>query len=397
MDKIPYNFTEAGHQLPEFDSQRKEASAQFHELMYRSSHGPQGEGLRYEAAKLALEDDRSILVQTQTDRGLVDLVLFCPTELTGDHNEEMIRGRYGDTPTFYFPYVEGVDYSQADIVEAADKLPEDSVVFFDHLSQDTHIETALHQLIGPVEEEEFINSVNGKPAGGFHFLGYVRPPTEEFVDNLSSAIDELRQKFQEEVERGVYEKMPVNGTTIVDPADFGHEVNGMRLDEKLWTIYEERMNEWLIKDHPSLLAYDKEYFMSSIKSPDVATFVNFTDGQPACFMMMADIRSCFWLNQSYYKSDKQRVLFCPGIVADKKSGQLASSMKSIKMYIELEKQVENPPLFATQCTEISVDYIPKLIEHALKRSGTEDGKIYPTAEYVYGAYRLKHEASPYMS
>jgi len=374
---------------PEISLERKESTATFHEAAYRLVDGPQGEGLRYEAALAALDDSRTITARVAIGDIEADAIVFSPIEYTNDHNADMLREKYEGSDVYYFPYASIIDYSQPAIEKAVDALPDNAVVLFEYREGNPVQAEVLRALLDDkVIEETFINSVNGKRASVTHYGGYLEPLRGDVVyDPEKSATAPLREAFEAGVASGKYERLPKDGTTIIGPEDLDRIVDGISIGDRMWSTYQERMVEWLVKEHPSLQVFDKEYYFEDLRNKNTLMIVDFTDEKPVCAMTLADVRDCFWLNQK----DTRRALFCPGMVADNSSGQLGTSMNVLKFYFELEKEIGIGGYLATQCTEISAGYIPKIMELAIKKTNL-DLKLPALAKYNYGAYEFTRAA-----
>ena len=141
--------------------------------------------------------------------------------------------------------------------------------------------------------------------------------------------------------------------------------------ERIWEIYSKQFKA-LVDDHPINGAIPKDILKETILSEGSDLYAYFDgDGILQSFgYIIKDFKLCPWLNKEYFDeiSDGKQVLYMPGIATAPESGLSVSTkiMETI-LYNNLNEFGEWVVTF--ECSNISAQYIPMLVERAIENSG----------------------------
>lgn len=228
-------------------------------------------------------------------------------------------------------------------------------------------------------DKRVLDDFNGTMAGVHHFYSPVTRTAE--ISRQFSSLRDAHAALQETDEWKAYE---AQGLRFVNGQDITPE-----LMERLWSVYDETFDV-LVSNHPSAQKQPKDAFIEQCAQP----FSNITyvapDGEEICsaLFMVDDTMYCNWLDQRYFdqKNPDGDTAFVPGVSTRIEKQGLKFSPLTMGAMSWLAMQVPNFTGFATQCTNRSVDYIPRLSQDATV--GTTNLQFEPTATYQYPVYTV---------
>lgn len=182
---------------------------------------------------------------------------------------------------------------------------------------------------------------------------------------------------------GSWEKYENSGVKYVS----GPDINEGLL-EKLWDVYDKTFDE-LVQNHPAAQKQPKTAFFEQTKLESSSVFyAEDSDGEISSALFIVDVKDCNWLNQDFYSqlSPEGTTLFVPALSTKLDKRGAAYSHKLIKAMAEVVSRVESVTAYASQCTNISSEYIPMITERYTK--GTINLRPVETAIYRYPVFVL---------
>jgi hypothetical protein len=110
--------------------------------------------------------------------------------------------------------------------------------------------------------------------------------------------------------------------------------------------------------------------------------VHKTKGRVDCVAsIMHDIKNTPWLNGDYYKKYEGELLSYYMLIAKDKDVNARLAMDLISMQIKLAEARGKEMWVTFECTNISAEYIPRMVGIVVNSSGTLNIKINQTAKY----------------
>ncbi len=306
------------------------------------------------------------------------------------HNSEANQAFFSETqsPVFFLSARDFVAYAETDIDhQRVDRvLQPGSFLMVEQVEGDVEARPILEEIAvghGKVLEldPDAVDVFNDTVAGVHHFYSPVTRDTEPDVSfaTLREAHAALRNRpeWLEYEAEGLYY---VNGVDI-DP----------ELMERLWEVYDETF-DMLVSNHPSAQKQPKDAFIAQCQQP----FSSITYVQPeqggeiySALFMVDDTIHCNWLNQDFFNSRNPsgNTAFVPAVSTRLERQGLSLSPKTMGAMAWLAYHVPSFTGFATQCTNRSVDYIPRLSQESTV--GTVNLNFEPTATYRYPVYIVR--------
>lgn len=227
--------------------------------------------------------------------------------------------------------------------------------------------------------EPLLDANSGLPAEVIHFSGL-----PEFEQPLIPNGYTINETVYEMLQSGAFESIPQTGTTVLRPEYLTDE-----LVEKIWNIYDKQI-EILIEDHPAYQRLDRELVESMLRSPSGCNIVHFEEGEPVCiFIGVSELEDCEWLNASRIAKafPDDDILYCPAMVTDfdRQGLNYSTNIFSLLVEIAMKRGKNIRPYF--ECTDISAQYVPNILENAIKATGKAAISVMPRERYQYVALK----------
>lgn len=160
--------------------------------------------------------------------------------------------------------------------------------------------------------------------------------------------------------------------------------------EKLWSFYEPRFEE-ICTDDPITARLTAEEFTEIMDDPRFLKIVQVKKGEPVALGLLADIRTCDWMNQHFFrfhfpdKYDKGLVWYSLGILTKDKAD--ISSVKALfgpMRQLVTTHHVE--PIFSFVCNSTSNKTVPKLVNRYLNTEPLTTALQTPVCTQRYAAF-----------
>jgi hypothetical protein len=175
----------------------------------------------------------------------------------------------------------------------------------------------------------------------------------------------------------VYEQLVAEGLEV--PADqdgvsLCRIIDGDDADN-FWELYKKPFDE-LGKNDPTKAGFDEVQLKDLLSNPDVIKVVNKLDGEITTLLLVIDnLKQVPWFSEDYFKEkypeqyEDKNILISPGIVSDedKRGNNYAVDVLDFlsRVYARRGANV----ILSFECTQISTQYIPKIVKIALEKSG----------------------------
>ncbi len=320
----------------------------------------------------SLEDPDTVLIRYSSEEGDIFVPLLIPAEKLEWYNTELFERTYGtDTPFYYFahPPLPDDEAQQQKVWDALrSKLDEGAVIIMD---QYQGAETASDQVMRGISGDTDQDVFRLEKLGGGELERKVDIFVAPVVFNGEDQIREGRSIFD------IYDDAIAAGEVVRD------ETNGVTLErsiegeeaERMWEIYENPFDE-LGEEDPTYAGFDKESLLEILKNPDVVKVVNRVDGKIStlCFFVQ-DFKDAPWFNARYYEKNHpdyastNNIFMFPGIVSDENMRGNNYSLDVIDLATKLLARRGTNILVTFECTEISTQYIPSIVQAAVENSG----------------------------
>lgn len=207
-------------------------------------------------------------------------------------------------------------------------------------------------------------------------------------DNLRSDITSLRQVFLEGVNEGKYEEQPHTGVALIDPTALKTNID---LLDKLWRISDEQFSR-LAENLPVRQSLNRDEFDELMTHTDTSSIIYFEDGEPVCLAtFLHSLESAEWLRKSYFDSKFGPDTFLSYfgfLVSDAKNPSHKSSHRVLNMLSELTVKARTDMQVLFESTNISANYVPKLVEGVVNSNDQVKIKINPSSRYTFKAYEI---------
>lgn len=325
------------------------------------------------------------------------------TEYVPDYFER----RYGEeqaSNTYHLrlPTLQALDVhpeSHADIAKNLIELAEqDAVIVFDELDgkgTQEYIESLLGHYYPDVElaVDELVDDKNGTPTAAIHYAGLAIPNRDpsDSAPRPNSA-QGIHDQFMKLVETGEVDPSARSTTVLLDPARMDEVLpTGVSRIDRLWEIYNGQFTR-LIENNPCRGAQTRQEVEMMARDPGTYTVAHMVDGDIVSFgTFVGNIEACDWLNADYYKDayPGEMTLYFPGIATDiEKQGQHYSLDIATLLSKIVGRSVDSARI-VFQCTNISSEYIPKIVEAGVNLSGEATISVEEACRYNYRAFKIK--------
>ncbi len=316
--------------------------ANYINVVAEHSVGPQIEGLALEQYDKVVDDANTIFIDIDPNK----LPLFGLLKYAEWINLEFFENRGYDTSKLYFCLLpqkliaENIEQVENEITrQAREKDGFSALVDFPDMPE---VAPMSERVRGVSHIDRLITSVE-TPAATYHYKANFIP------------IPERIETF----------KVDPNVRKIANPDQIEAYF------ERIWDIYN-RQFKALVDDHPINGAIPREVLRDTLLSEgsDLYAYID-DDGVLQSFgYIVRDFELCPWLNKKYFdiESGGKQVMYMPGIATAPESNLSVSTkiMESL-LYNNLKEFGEWVVTF--ECSNISSQYIPKLVEEAAKSVG----------------------------
>jgi hypothetical protein len=344
-----------------------------------------------QSSELAIEDIEQILKNGMTIYSKIDgtkLPVLYPIEaIQSFRNAEYYKDR-DISNTYYIPIYGGLTEQQVRQIacDIARQVAAGTSLVTYHQDGNEYAETYAAQIlakIGNLEHQPIIDSKNDTESKIIHFEGFAQLKDRT---NINEGAHTLSEVYRQEVAKDRYNQDPHTGVTLLDTTSL-QENN--ELLEKLWTMSNYQFTH-VVENLPIRQSPTKEEFFSIITHKDTSNIVYFDDGEPVCLMtFMHSVESADWLRKDFfdqrYGTDTFLSYFA-FIVADAEKAPSNSAFKVIQLCSELLSAAQRDMFVVFECTNISAEYIPKIVEQVVEAMGTLTVHIDASASYTFRHY-----------
>ena len=348
--------------------------------------GPQHLGIIDPTDKLkAAKDPRTISAEV----GGQLVPIFIPIEFHVDANQKFFEGKNA----YLFNWQDYNDELEGQIGNKVAQIPNNALIMLEREAGDLGADKTLGYLINQYSGRrvdltpESIDPETNTIPSVIYYYSEAHRPTEKVADypDIKSAYLGLKdtEQWQKFTDRGVYF---VSGEYIAPNLQNGKI---SKLLEDLWSIYDDTFNK-LICNHPSDQKIPREYFDLLTTSPNSKVMYAQDEGQVvSALFIVEDLTDLPWLNRGYFNklNHSGKTVFMPGVatkLSHKKA--LAYSPRLIEAMSFLGEHVQEITGVATQCTNISAQYIPRLTNRYTRDTMNLD--MQQIAKYEYPVFRV---------
>lgn len=350
----------------------------FYQAQLRVSEGPQIEGVIREDSIRVVQDAETLWTTVDGVRVPVLFRIECDSLAHRPYFEKRggIEGVYVLSPTVNLVDESGLEQIEADIISKGGIRELIALRRIDSGWPDDNLSRLLLRLgADHMHLEPMLDAKSSQPAEVIHYSGL--PRFHEPLEGHGGSINEV---FYEMVDEGILDLAPISGTTVIRPETLTDD-----MAEKIWQIYDKQL-DILIEDHPAYQRLDKELIESILSSPTGFNIVHFEEGEPVCiFLGVTELEECEWLNARsiYEEYGEDDVLYCPAMVTnfEKQGLNYSANIFSLLVEIAMRRGKNIRPYF--ECTDISAQYIPKILENAIEDTGHAVIEIAPKERYMY--------------
>lgn len=307
----------------------------------------------------------------------IKLPLLVPVSSLEWYNQNLIQKRYGNKEVYYYAHPPIADNSILDDTRTLLRNVIDSgaVIITDKYEGDVAspiAELVEHARLGEYVLDAFGGDVESRVDV---FAGIVTVPDSEGIIAAPSFCD----IYKESVARGEITSTPKSGAAVQETIT-GEEAG------KIWEIYKDPFSE-LGKDDPTHAGFDRTALLDILADPDVTKIVYRVNGEVTTLcIFLHDFEKAPWFNgdfyernfSEYYKSGN--ILMFPGIVSDEAKRGNSYATELINLATKLAAKRKTNLLITFECTEISSQYIPRLVTAAINHSG--DAEVEGIAEPI---------------
>ncbi len=360
-----------------------------------TNQGPQSIRIEQEELLSCLDDAETIYTTINIDGEIVPFPVFIPIRnMPGSFDESFHEERLGIKKDqddfngiFFFAGTEEI-ISQIDSFNK-DTLSSIRSVIVEYEDRDVELyeELKLKLSNGGIltQEDNFIDEKNGTPASLNHYIGRAyRAEDIEFNNEPNSRLIDV---FNRDVNEGRIEKRPYNGASIVSPEEFAID---SKLQDDLWRFSEDQFNG-LTENFPIIQEPDREEFVSILSDPGTTNVVYFYEGRPvtSC-VFIENIDNCNWLRPDYfddYFNEQQRAYF-PYLATHPDFTSHGFASATVELLDDLVFRSGNPFNILFECTNVSNDSVPNLVETAIKLDGKLNVDLDMIAKYYIKSLKI---------
>jgi hypothetical protein len=361
-------------------------------LMKASSNGPQREGLPIYDLENTLLDENSVIIPYDVDS-------YWPLITPIENNSEYLTHYfqiYRQGKAFEYLSLPALEYLDANpefteiaIARILSALDEDKSLVFEESPGRNIIQFLANHGVDPqlLAVDTFRDSRNDTESAVIHYEGL----TNVEMSNPEGEILTLRDAYSLlDIKRNKGKK---SGTYLLNPKHLNYHLsaNNMKAVDRLWEIYLGQFTQ-LVQSHPARQMQTKDEFTKMVSDTDTLTVAHYTEGDIVSFgMFVGNIESCDWLNTDFYKEryGDNNALYFPGIATDVEKQGHKYALELIDLIAQIISKSGKNRHIVFQCTNISADYIPKIVEYGARESGIADINIKEYWRYNYVAIRKK--------
>lgn len=356
--------------------------------------GPQLEGMFPEGVQAALTDPRTIAIERVTPDGRIVWPLLVPVEHNSEYRPGYFEGHMGEGAaerTFFYSNPDP-DFLPPDAMKDMgfrELAQEKAVIVCDYHETDDDTTRADFLQLAAADEVRVVEPLAtlevGEQPRVLHFSGKAT-----VMERTGSVETDLHKAFQARVERGEAEARPSNGAAILDPHEIATNHDG--LADQLWEAYDVRFDD-LVDDQPSMQKQTREQLMTMLSDSDAVTTAYFKEGKVVGFVFCSrNVRNCEWLDPDYYEKQfpNEELAIFPGMVVEKSQEGLAYSLPMLRTFSDAAAEANLDLRIIFQCTNISAQYIPRIVELGVNRTdGMRFGELEQAASYKYDVFQLE--------
>lgn len=321
---------------------------------------PQVEGLMPEETAAALRDPRTVTINVNPPNESPRIVPFAvPLEYASWLNQKFLTSKGFDAATVYYaalPQAAMHTIESSSVAKSLDELRQNGAT---GLIVDYPESTTIAPALSEQHQVDDLMTSAGTPAAIYHYQGLlnVHAETTESYQIGRNVRLLSKQKIAE---------------------DF----------DQLWDIYESRFQD-LVDDHPILGMIPKEELLETFLADGcaVSAYYDESNAIKAVGYIVDDIKLCPWLNKEWATAAKGEApwVYFPGIAAAKDAPQLAgvAIMKQLTKETIAKYPTSPDVLLTFECTNISKQYIPKLVQLSMKSTGMARFEYFEELKHFY--------------
>lgn len=343
-------------------------------------------GLFAEDLEKVIASPNTTFLSQQTSEGSINLPLLVPTHELEWYNDDMIGRLYGeDTEVLYYAH-SPLPEDQTSAHKVSDYIKtkiEDGAIILSDMYKNKQSLAALLLVENDPNIKGEIPMIGENEGRVDTFIGHL-----EFGQNNVQSAPSTYEIFMDEVEKGKLAINDQNGASVAE------SIGGSEA-ERLWEVYENPFEE-LGMNHPTLAGFDKDTFLEILSDPEIMKVVNKVDGKIStlCFFVN-NFEHCPWFNSEYYQKnypefyETGNILMFPGIVTDEnmRGENYAAQVIDLATYLLGKRNTD--AIITFECTEISSQYIPKIVKTAVESTGIAKMKGLETPQNIIGYEALR--------
>lgn len=358
--------------------------------------GMEFEGLEADQFAAAVRDPRSAILElTSGDNGRLSIPLAVPIEYMPWVNEPYLHRamtrRGGTNPEIYyynhFPhmfsqqpeaYVSALSPVLYRVADGAGAIATDHL----HLNTLTTNQDVIDiaQRLGLKQSD-----VLGRKKPPARHYQYASPMIFTDSQRVGQTSANLILGYQAAIRNGILDDAaPITVRESLPPADI----------ETVWPYYRDAFDK-LDEIDPVKAGFSEDQFIAVMESPAFIKIVHRVGQNIANMCLLADVRSCSWLNQAYYAAEfpeayeNGRVVASPGVIADPAAGSKLSlgTMGMVRTLVEL---ADIEPVITFVCDDESNKQVPRLSHLALNHSDQLITDFqFPTAYQLFRLFQFE--------
>ena len=216
---------------------------------------------------------------------------------------------------------------------------------------------------------------DGVDAKHFHYASLAQPIAK---DDGAAGPKSMYEAFDQGRANGALTDGSISVSSSLSPED----------SQQIWDFYEPVFNQLSIDD-PVYAGLNRDEFDTLTQSPDCIKFVYRAGAAIVNLSLIADIKTCSWMNQFYYKQhypveyERGQIYCSPGVIANPNIPHQVSSLQTLGMVGKVIKLAGIEPVLTFACDNISNVQLPRLSELALKRAGIKTDFSKPIGHQLF--------------
>jgi len=215
----------------------------------------------------------------------------------------------------------------------------------------------------------------GVDAKHFHYASLAQP-----IAKNDGTIEpkSMYEAFDQGRANGALTDDSISVSSSLSPAD----------SQQIWDFYEPVFDQ-LSSDDPVYAGLNRDEFNTLIQSPDCIKFVYRAGAAIVNLSLIADIKTCSWMNQFYYQQrypveyERGQIYCSPGVIANPNIPHQVSSLQTLGMVGKVIKLAGIEPVLTFACDHISNVQLPRLSELALRRAGIKTDFSKPIGHQLF--------------